>query len=114
MLLWAIGYQALPANVAPLVLVLVQALVLLASVVAIWRTFGALTGVALLLYYPLWANALLDFHFDHLVVPLLAAFFIASEHRRFGTATIGAQFRARRLIAAIRLLRCWAGLLGFF
>jgi hypothetical protein len=90
MLLWGAGYQALPASIAPLALVTLQALALLGSVVAIWRVFGALPGVAMLLYYPLWANALFDFHFDHLAVPLLAVFFIACERRRFGWATLAA------------------------
>ena len=90
MLLWGAGYQALPASVAPLALVTLQLLALLGSVVAIWRVFGAWPGVAMLLYYPLWANALLDFHFDHLAVPLLAVFFIACERRRFGWATLAA------------------------
>ena len=88
--LWGAGYQALPASVAPLLLVLLQTLALLGSVVAIWRVFGPWPGVAMLLYYPLWANALFDFHFDHLAVPLLAAFFIACERRRFGWATLAA------------------------
>ena len=90
MLLWATGYQALPAEIAPLVLVTLQTFALLGSVVAIWRVFGPWPGVAMLLYYPLWANALFDFHFDHLAVLLLAAFFIACERRRFGWATFAA------------------------
>ena len=90
MLLWGTGYQALPADIAPLVLVTLQTFALLGSVVAIWRVFGAWPGVAMLLYYPLWANALFDFHFDHLAVPLLAAFFIACERRRFGWAMVAA------------------------
>lgn len=90
MLLWGTGYQALPAEIAPLVLITLQTFALLGSVVAIWRVFGPWPGVAMLLYYPLWANALFDFHFDHLAVPLLAAFFIACERRRFGWATVAA------------------------
>lgn len=90
MFLWGAGFQALPSSIAPLVLVGMQALALLGSVVAIWRVFGPWSGVAMLLYYPLWVNALFDFHFDHLAVPLLAAFFIACEGRRFGWATLAA------------------------
>lgn len=90
MLPWGAGYQALPASIAPLALVMFQALALLSSVVAIWRVFGTWTGVAMLLYYPMWANALFDFHFDHLAVPLLAAFFIACERKKFRWATFAA------------------------
>ena len=90
MLLWGAGYRALPADIAPLVLVTLQTLVLLGSVVAIWRVFGVWPGVAMLLYYPLWVNAQFDFHFDHLTVPLLAAFFIGCERGRFGCAAVAA------------------------
>lgn len=90
MLLWGAGYQALPPSIAPLVLIGLQALALLGSVGAIWRVFGPWPGVAMLFYYPLWTNALFDFHFDHLVVPLLAAFFISCERRRFWWATLAA------------------------
>ncbi len=90
MLLWGAGYRALPADIAPLVLVTLQTFALLGSVVAMWRVFGAWPGVAMLLYYPLWVNALFDFHFDHLAVPLLSAFFIACERRRFVWATVAA------------------------
>jgi len=90
MLLWSAGYQALPASVAPIALITLQSLFFLGSVVAIGRVFGAWPGVAMLLYYPLWANALFDFHFDHLVVPILTVFFIACERGRFGWATLAA------------------------
>lgn len=90
MLLWGAAYQALPADIAPVILVGFQAVLLLGSVAAIWWKFGVWPGVAILLYYPLWANALFDFHFDHIVVPLLAVFFIACEMRQFGWATLAA------------------------
>jgi uncharacterized membrane protein len=85
---WGAAYRALPTSVAPIVLVLSQAFVLIGSVLAIWRVFGPWPGMAMLLYYPLWANALFDFHFDHLTIPILTAFFIACEWRRFGWATL--------------------------
>ena len=90
MLLWGVWYQALPGTVALMVLLGLQALALLGSVIGVWRVFGPWPGAAMLLYYPLWTNALFDFHFDHLAVPLLAAFFIACERRRFGWATFAA------------------------
>lgn len=90
MLVWGYGYRALPADIAPGLLLLLQTLLLLGSVVAIWRVFGMWPGLAMLLYYPLWANALFDFHFDHLTVPLLATFFIACERRSYGWAGIAA------------------------
>lgn len=90
MLLWGAGYKALPAETAPLVLLALQTVAVLGAVVAISKVFGGWSGIAMLLYYPLWANVLFDFHFDHLAVPLLAIFFIASERRRFGWATVAA------------------------
>jgi hypothetical protein len=90
MLLWGRGFQELPSEFAPLLLVGLQASTLLGSVVAIGRVFGFWPGAAMLLYYPLWVNALFDFHFDHLAVPLLAAFFGACERRRFGWAALAA------------------------
>jgi uncharacterized membrane protein len=90
MFLWGDWFQVLPSNIAPLALLGLQTLALLGSVVAIWSVFGAWPGVAMLLYYPLWANALLDFHFDHLAVPLLAAFFIACERKRYGWGALAA------------------------
>ena len=82
-------YQAISPSMTPLFVAL-QAVILMLSVALVWRIFGKLPGVAMLLYYPLWTNALFDFHFDHLAVPLLAAFFIACERRRFGWATFAA------------------------
>lgn len=90
MFLWGDGYQALPADIAPQMLLALQTLLLLGSVAAVWWEFGAWPGMAMLLYYPLWANALFDFHFDHLAVPLLTAFFIACERRKYGWAAVAA------------------------
>jgi uncharacterized membrane protein len=90
MFLWGIGFKELPSSFAPLVLVGLQVMALLGSVVVIWRVLGVWPGLAMLLYYPLWVNALFDFHFDHLAVPLLVVFFISCEFRRFGWATLAA------------------------
>lgn len=90
MLLWSAAYLTLPVDVAPLIVVGLQALTLLGSVWAIWLRFGLWPGAAMLLYYPLWANALFDFHFDHLAVPLLTVFYFACERRRFGVAVLAA------------------------
>lgn len=90
MLIWGPIYHTLSVAWAPLALVGAQALVLLGSVVAIWRVFGTWPGLAMLLYYPLWVNALFDFHFDHLAIPLLAAYFIGCERQRYAMATLAA------------------------
>ena len=90
MLVWGGAYHALPVGLAPFVIVVTQALILLGSAAAIWRFYGPLPGFAMLLYYPLWANALFDFHYDHLVIPLLIWFFVACERYRFYWAAVAA------------------------
>ena len=90
MIVWGWGYRELPADVAPGVLLVMQAVILLSSVAAIWRVFGTWSGIAMLLYYPFWVNALFDFHFDHLAIPLLSIFFIACEKQYFAWAAVSA------------------------
>lgn len=83
-------YSIFPELLAPAALVLSQSLVILSSIWAIWHFFGRWAGIALLLYYPVWVNALFDFHLDHLAIPLLAIFFIASCKERYGLAALTA------------------------
>lgn len=107
MLIWGVGYQELPATIAPIVLLVVQSLLLLGSVIVIWRIFGMWPGIAMLLYYPLWANALFDFHFDHLAVPILVVFFVACEQKRFGIAAIaGASLALVKEPFALQVVAC--------
>ncbi|WP_375574452.1 DUF2079 domain-containing protein [Paracidovorax oryzae] len=75
------AYAYLYRWTGPLGLLALQGLALTAPAWLVWRQYGAWPAVALLLYYPLWANALFDFHFDHLAVPLLAGFYVAFERR---------------------------------
>lgn len=75
---------------APFFLVAMQAVLLIIPVVAFWRLFGPLPAFAYLAYAPLWSNALFDFHFDHLAVPLLLGFFLTVQNRRLGLAILTA------------------------
>ena len=88
MYIWGTIYQLFDPVYAPTVLVSLQFLFVLGSVWWVWREFGVLPGFAMLLYYPLWANVLFDFHFDHLSIPILTAFFIFCEQRKFKLATL--------------------------
>jgi uncharacterized membrane protein len=90
MLIWGGAYRSMSPALAPVVLVVAQAGALIWGVSTIWRTFGLWAGLAMAWYYPLWANALFDFHFDHLAVPLLAAFFVACERRAYAWAALAA------------------------
>ena len=90
MYIWGIIYQLFDPVYAPTVLVGLQFLFVLGSVWWIWCEFGVLPGFAMLLYYPLWANVLLDFHFDHLSIPILTAFFIFCDKKKFILAALSA------------------------
>lgn len=88
MYIWGTIYQLFDPVYAPTVLVSLQFLFVLGSVWWVWREFGVLPGFAMLLYYPLWANVLFDFHFDHLSIPILTAFFIFCDKKRFKLAAL--------------------------
>ena len=90
MYIWGAIYQLFDPVYAPTVLVSLQFLFVLGSVWWVWREFGVLPGFAMLLYYPLWANVLFDFHFDHLSIPILTAFFIFCDKKRFKLAALAA------------------------
>lgn len=83
-------YSVLPAQLGAHAIIAAQTAALIGSVAVIWRAFGAWAGAAMLLYFPLWTNALFDFHFDHLTVPILAAYFVACEKRRYLIAGLAA------------------------
>lgn len=88
MFLGGLGDQILPPLLSPYIFVGLQAAAILAGVAIVWRYFGNWAGFAIILYYPLWANALLDFHFDHLAVPLMAMFFLFCKKRWYGWAAL--------------------------
>ena len=53
-----------------------------------YRFYGLLPAFAFLLYFPLWYNALFDFHIDHLAVPLLFGFLIMEKKGKIGIAVV--------------------------
>ena len=90
MFVWGVIYQLFDPVYAPMVLVSLQFLFVLGSACWIWREYGVLPSFALLLYSPLWANVLFDFHFDHLSIPILTAFFIFCDKKKFKLAALAA------------------------
>lgn len=90
MSLWAGVYSALPAALAPQVLLAAQAVMLVLPVALLWRHFGGPMAAAYALYAPLWINAHFDFHLDHLAVPLLLVFYLAVKAGKPYTAMIPA------------------------
>jgi len=75
---------------APYALVGLQSLVLLFPFLWFYRRFGFCVGFSYILYFPVWANAHFDFHFDHLSIPLLLGFYWALLNRRIGWAALSA------------------------
>lgn len=75
-------YRLVPDQAAPLVLLTAQAFVL--ALPALWagRRYGLLAALCYALYFPVWTNALFDFHFDHLLIPMLFAFLLAATSGR--------------------------------
>lgn len=84
--LWSLVCALLPENTIPIVVLSAQAAVLAWPVVPLHRYFGLVPAVAFALYFPLWYNALFDFHMDHLVVALLFGFFFLVKENRVGWA----------------------------
>lgn len=83
-------YGSLPSALAPYFLVGIQGIVVLLPALWFYKRFGAFAAFAYVSYYPLWANAHFDFHFDHLAVPLLLGFYWALLDRRIGWAVVSA------------------------
>jgi len=88
--LCATVYNALPGNLGPLAILLLQAFFLVLPGVWLQRRFGWLSFLAFALYFPLWFNGLFDFHMDHLSVPILFWFFFLAEDNRFWLSLIPA------------------------
>jgi uncharacterized membrane protein len=68
-------FKAVSRDFVPYVLVSIQALLLVSPIIWLYRTYGCVIALCYITYYPVWANALFDFHFDHLAVPLLFGFY---------------------------------------
>jgi|GEM_PF-2032805 len=81
-------YRLVPDQAAPLLLLTVQALAL--ALPALWagRRYGLLAALAYALYFPVWTNALFDFHLDHLLIPILFGFLAAATSGRWRLAVI--------------------------
>ncbi|WP_043637809.1 DUF2079 domain-containing protein, partial [Desulfovibrio sp. TomC] len=75
-------YRLVPDQAAPLVLLTTQALVLALPALLAGRRYGMLAALAYALYFPVWTNALFDFHLDHLLVPILFGFLAAATSGR--------------------------------
>jgi uncharacterized membrane protein len=69
---------------------LLQYLSFLLAVMLIYKNYNLTACLALLLYYPSWANILLDFHFDSFAILILSVFFIEIKKERVFNACLAA------------------------
>ena len=74
-LLWAIPFYFFSTDWAGTVILTLQAAVLVLPVIGLYRYFGIISALAFSFYFPLWYNALFDFHIDHIAIPILFGFF---------------------------------------
>ncbi len=81
-------YRLAPDQAAPLALLVSQALVLALPAFFAGRRHGTLAALAYALFFPVWTNALFDFHLDHLLVPILYGFLAAATTGRIGWAVL--------------------------
>ncbi len=87
---YALVYGAAPEIMAAPLLLALQAAALGGALFGVLRGWGWLPGLAFALYFPVWYNALFDFHLDHLAIPLLVVFFLAAERDRMAWAIAAA------------------------
>lgn len=76
MLLIGIVYEYIPINLSAYFLIAIQTIGILFGCHLVYKNFGHVPGIVMLLYTPLWSVSLFDFHLDFLLIPLLALFFI--------------------------------------
>ena len=108
-------YGLFPSFLAPYFLIGSQAIFLALPVYFLFRRFGLFVSFVYIAYYPVWANAFFDFHFDHLVVPLLLVFYLALLDRRIFLAVFSATLLMLVKEAfALQTLACGALLLFAF
>ena len=85
---WSLLYKVLPTNLVPIFILLGQTSLLTLPIIGLYRFYGLLPAFAFLVYFPLWYNALFDFHIDHLAVPLLFGFFLMEKKGKIGFAVV--------------------------
>jgi uncharacterized membrane protein len=104
---WSLLYKILPTYLVPIFILLGQTLLLTLPFVGLYRFYGLLPAIAFLLYFPLWYNALFDFHIDHLAVPLLFGFFLMEKKGKIGFAVVcGILLALVKEIFAIQAIFC--------
>ena len=104
---WSLFYKILPTGSVPILILLGQAALLSLPIIGLYRLYGRLPAFAFLLYFPLWYNALFDFHIDHLAVPILFGFFLMEKKGAIGIAVVfGVLLALVKEIFAIQAIFC--------
>lgn len=75
-----------PSSFLPYLLLLLQGALLSLPAVWIVRRYGYAALGVYIVFFPLWYNALNDFHMDHMVVPLMFGFFLFAEEKKIWLA----------------------------
>ena len=104
---WSLFYKVLPTDSVPVFILVGQASLLTLPIIGLYRFYGLLPAIAFLLYFPLWYNALFDFHIDHLAVPLLFGFLVMEKRGAIGIAVVfGVLLALVKEIYAIQAIFC--------
>jgi uncharacterized membrane protein len=80
---WSIYFIIFPNEIAPLLILATQSALLSLPILGLYRHYGPIPAFAYALYFPVWYNALFDFHMDHMAVPILFAFFFFVKQGKF-------------------------------
>jgi len=92
MIVYSSIYNILPDQLGPPALLILQAFALALPVNWIWKAYGPLPALAYMLNFGVWYNALFDFHFDHLAIPILFIFFLSTERNQHYKAVLAGLF----------------------
>lgn len=90
LLLWSGLYSIFPAGFVPIVILIIQSGLLALPALWLYRLYGPFYSFAYALYFPLWFNALFDFHIDHMAIMFLFGFFILAKKDHIKTAVFAA------------------------
>jgi uncharacterized membrane protein len=74
----------------PISLLFLQSGLLALPIFWLYKYHGRIVALSYLLFFPVWFNALFDFHFDFLSVPLLVAFYLFTQSRSYLLAVVSA------------------------
>ncbi len=85
---WSTVYGLLPEGWGAMGVLVLQAGVLAWPIAPLYRHYGFLPALAYGLFFPVWYNALFDFHVDHLAVALLFGFFFLVKSGRIPWAVL--------------------------